>query len=196
MWGPLHLFFFLGLISKLDHFLELGYLSPMEDGGYDITNFTTINPRLGTMEDFDELVEETKVRGKGYAIFAVTITNSSLIFPFKILSDLKLIVDIVINHSSDKHRWFIDSINKEENYIDYYVWRDPKAYDFNGKPIPPNNWVSQKNILILSSISVKIYFINFVFKGKHFQRKYLAIMTNTEKPWDILQNTSTYLPQW
>ncbi|XP_065222465.1 maltase 2-like isoform X2 [Planococcus citri] len=94
------------------------YLSPMEDGGYDITNFTQVNPILGTMEDFKELIDETKARG------------------------LKLIVDIIINHSSDKHPWFIKSVNREDPYTDFYVWRDPKSYDYNGKPIPPNNWVS------------------------------------------------------
>ncbi|KAL6958156.1 alpha-glucosidase [Sarracenia purpurea var. burkii] len=55
---------------------------------------------------------------------------------------LKLVIDLVINHSSDEHPWFTKSINREEPFADLYVWKDPKGYDSNGSPIPPNNWRS------------------------------------------------------
>lgn len=53
-------------------------------------------------------------------------------------------MDFVPNHSSDQHEWFLKSVNKEGDYADYYVWRDPKGTDDNGDPIPPNNWVNMK----------------------------------------------------
>ncbi|KAL6954686.1 Alpha-amylase domain [Sarracenia purpurea var. burkii] len=53
---------------------------------------------------------------------------------------LKLIADLVINHSSDEHPWFEKSINRIHPYTDFYVWADPKGFDDEGKPIPPNNW--------------------------------------------------------
>ncbi|XP_065224229.1 maltase 1-like [Planococcus citri] len=117
-----------GLISKLDHFVELGietvyltpiYPSPMADSGYDITDFTAIHPSMGTMKDFDTLMRETKARG------------------------IKVVLDMVVNHSSDEHPWFIKSVNKTEPYTDYYIWKNPKGFDKKGKPIPPNNWLNQ-----------------------------------------------------
>ncbi|XP_065225005.1 alpha-glucosidase-like isoform X2 [Planococcus citri] len=110
-----------GLISKLDHFVDLGietvyitphYESPMVDSGYDITNFVAVNPVMGTMEDFEMLIKEMKIR------------------------------DLIINHSSDEHPWFIKSVNKEHPYTDYFIWKDPKGYDTNGKPTVPNNWLN------------------------------------------------------
>lgn len=50
-------------------------------------------------------------------------------------------MDFVPNHSSDQHEWFQKSVNSEGNYTDYYVWRDPKGFDEDGNPMPPNNWV-------------------------------------------------------
>ncbi|XP_065216738.1 maltase 1-like [Planococcus citri] len=115
-----------GLISKLDHFVDLGietvlitphYPSPnMNNAGYDITNYTDVNRLSGTMQDFDDLMREMKKRG------------------------LKLIIDMVINHSGDQHPWFINSVNRVEPYTDYYVWKDAKGFDINRNPIPPNNW--------------------------------------------------------
>ncbi|XP_065223344.1 maltase A1-like [Planococcus citri] len=70
------------------------------------------------MADFDEFLREMKKRG------------------------LNFVMDLVINHSSDEHEWFQKSIEKIEPYNDYYVWVDPKAYNQDGKPIPPNNWPS------------------------------------------------------
>ena len=48
---------------------------------------------------------------------------------------------MVVNHSSDEHPWFLESVNKTKPYTDYYIWKDPKGYDEDGEPIPPNNWV-------------------------------------------------------
>ncbi|XP_065222684.1 maltase 1-like [Planococcus citri] len=116
-----------GLISKLDHFSDMGietiyitphFKSPMVDSGYDIMDYTSVNPLMGTMEDFETLIREMNSRG------------------------LKLVIDLVINHSSDQHPWFIKSIKNEKPYADFYVWKDPKGYEINGDPIPPNNWLS------------------------------------------------------
>jgi oligo-1,6-glucosidase len=51
-------------------------------------------------------------------------------------------MDFVPNHSSDEHEWFKQSVKKVEPYTDYYIWKDPKGFDSDGKPIPPNNWAS------------------------------------------------------
>ncbi|CAG7815646.1 unnamed protein product, partial [Allacma fusca] len=116
-----------GITSKLDYFVDLGivaiwispiYESPMKDFGYDISNFTNIDPIFGTLEDFKKMADEFHKRG------------------------LKLIMDQVPNHSSDQHEWFKKSIQRIEPYTDYYVWRDAKGFDQNGKPIPPSNWVA------------------------------------------------------
>jgi len=111
-----------GIISKLDHLVELGidiiwlspiYASPNDDNGYDISDYRAIHPEFGTMEDFDELL--TKVHSKG----------------------LKLIMDLVVNHSSDEHKWFEESRKSKDNpYRDYYFWRKGKDGG------PPNNWPS------------------------------------------------------
>ncbi|KAK7602272.1 hypothetical protein V9T40_009713 [Parthenolecanium corni] len=119
-WGDLK-----GIASKLDYLKNLGidtiYLtpyhpSPMLDMGYDVADYYAIHPSLGTMADFDELINQLKKR------------------------DMKLIMDLVINHSSNQHQWFKKSIARVEPYTDYYVWRDPKGYDNNSHPIEPNNW--------------------------------------------------------
>ena len=62
--------------------------------------------------------------------------------------DLKIIVDLVINHSSDEHEWFKKSVKNIYPYSNYYLWADQKGYDSEGNPIPPNNWVTIKYILI------------------------------------------------
>jgi glycosidase len=116
-----------GITSKLDYFVDLGidaiwispmYESPMKDFGYDISNFTNIDPIFGTLDDFKVMAAEFKKRG------------------------LKLIMDMVPNHSSDQHPWFKKSVQRIEPYTDYYVWKDAKGFDENGKPIPPTNWVA------------------------------------------------------
>ncbi|SDZ79027.1 alpha-glucosidase [Thalassobacillus cyri] len=111
-----------GVISKLDYLKELGidviwlspvYESPNDDNGYDISDYQDIMAEFGTMQDFDELLEEVHNRG------------------------MKLIMDLVINHTSDEHPWFIESrASKENPYRDYYIWHPGKE----GKE--PNNWGS------------------------------------------------------
>ncbi|XP_065223127.1 probable maltase [Planococcus citri] len=120
-----------GLIFKLDYLVDIGvdtvYLTPfypssMADGGYDITDYKGIDSVYGTMQDFEELMKEMNAKG------------------------LHLVIDLVINHSSDEHEWFQKSINKIAPYSDYYIWANPKGNDWNGKPIPPNNWFSLGSI--------------------------------------------------
>lgn len=111
-----------GIISKIDYIKSLGvdavwlnpiYKSPNDDGGYDISDYYAIQPEFGTMADFDELLAKLHERG------------------------IKLIMDLVLNHSSDEHPWFEQSKKSKDNpYRDYYFWRDGK----NGGP--PNNWPS------------------------------------------------------
>ncbi|MBB3950666.1 maltose alpha-D-glucosyltransferase [Aureimonas jatrophae] len=108
---------FAGLLSKLDYVKELGvtaiwimpfYPSPLRDDGYDISDYETINPSYGSMEDFERLVEEAHKR------------------------DLKIITELVINHTSDQHPWFQAARNapKGSPERDFYVWRDDdKGYD-------------------------------------------------------------------
>ena len=109
-----------GITSKLDYLKELGadvlwispvYQSPMHDNGYDISDYQAINPEFGTMEDFDRLLEEAHNFG------------------------LKIVMDLVVNHSSNEHPWFMESRSSLDNpKRDYYFWRDGK----NGGP--PNDW--------------------------------------------------------
>ena len=112
-----------GITSKLDYLKELGidviwlspvYQSPNDDNGYDISDYQAIMEEFGTMEDFDEMLSEAHKRG------------------------LKIVMDLVVNHTSDEHRWFVESRKAEENaYSDYYIWREGKE----GMQ-PPNNWGS------------------------------------------------------
>lgn len=109
-----------GIIEKLDYIQSLGadtlwlnpiYVSPDVDNGYDIADYYQINPQYGTMEDFKRLLEEVHRRG------------------------MRLIMDMVLNHTSDEHEWFRQSRSSKDNqYRDYYIWRPGK----NGKE--PNNW--------------------------------------------------------
>jgi alpha-glucosidase len=111
-----------GIISKLDYLMGLGidviwicpmYQSPNDDNGYDISDYQQISNEYGTMADFDQLLQEVHLRG------------------------MKLIIDLVINHTSDEHPWFIESrSSKTATKRDWYIWRDGKA----GKE--PNNWES------------------------------------------------------
>lgn len=112
-----------GIISKLDYLKELGveviwstpiYVSPMKDNGYDIADYYNIDPSFGTMEDFEELLKEIHKRG------------------------MKLIMDMVINHTSTEHFWFKEALKDEKNkYHNYYIWKKGK----DGKE--PNNWKSK-----------------------------------------------------
>ena len=112
-----------GITNQLDYLKDLGvdviwltpiYQSPQHDNGYDISDYYSIDPSYGTMEDFEELLEETHQR------------------------DMRLIMDLVINHTSTDHEWFKQSASSRDNeYRDFYIWRDP----VNGKE--PNNWQSK-----------------------------------------------------
>lgn len=111
-----------GIIEKLDYIKELGvdviwlcpvYRSPNDDNGYDISDYYDIMDEFGTMADWKELLAEVHKRG------------------------MKLIMDLVVNHTSDEHPWFIESRSSKDNkYRDYYIWRPGK----NGRE--PNNWES------------------------------------------------------
>nr|XP_012150099.1 PREDICTED: maltase A3-like isoform X2 [Megachile rotundata]XP_012150100.1 PREDICTED: maltase A3-like isoform X2 [Megachile rotundata] len=115
-----------GIIKRLDYLQDLGidtiwlnpvYPSPLIDSGYDISNYTDINPVFGNLEHFDEFVGKAHER------------------------DLKVILDVVPNHSSNEHEWFLQSSKNVLPYKDYYIWADGTK-DAEGKNIPPNNWVS------------------------------------------------------
>lgn len=111
-----------GMIDRLDYLKEMGidfiwicpmYKSPKDDNGYDISDYQDILDEFGTMEDFDRLLKEVHKR------------------------DMKLIIDLVLNHTSDEHPWFIESKSSKDNpKRDWYIWRDGK----NGAE--PNNWES------------------------------------------------------
>ncbi|AND39103.1 MULTISPECIES: glycoside hydrolase family 13 protein [Cytobacillus] len=111
-----------GIISRLDYLKELGidvvwlspvYKSPNDDNGYDISDYQDIMSEFGTMEDWEELLGEMHKR------------------------EIKLIMDLVVNHSSDEHIWFAESRKSKDNpFRDYYIWREGR----NGKE--PNNWGS------------------------------------------------------
>lgn len=112
-----------GIIEKLDYLQDLGidiiwvcpiYQSPNDDNGYDISDYKAILSDFGTMEDFEALLSAVHKRG------------------------MKLIMDLVINHTSDEHEWFIESKSSKDNtYRDFYIWKEGAD-----KGIPPNNWAS------------------------------------------------------
>ena len=112
-----------GITKRLPYIRELGadviwlspvYQSPNDDNGYDISDYQAINPEFGTMEEFDEMLQTAHSLG------------------------LKIVMDLVVNHTSDEHRWFKEALKGKDNpYRDYYIWRDPKE---NGDA--PNNWGS------------------------------------------------------
>ncbi|KAK7585990.1 hypothetical protein V9T40_000169 [Parthenolecanium corni] len=90
----------------------------MNNLGYDVQNYTDMDPLLGTIEDFDEFLDEMNKRG------------------------LKVLINFVINHNSEQHPCFKKSINRIEPYTDFYVWANPEGYHENETPIPSNNWVT------------------------------------------------------
>lgn len=112
-----------GITSKLDYLKNLGidviwlspvYQSPNDDNGYDISDYQAIMEEFGTMEDFDEMLSEAHKRG------------------------IRIVMDLVVNHTSDEHRWFVESRKAEDNpYHEYYIWREGKEGNQ-----PPNNWGS------------------------------------------------------
>jgi len=115
-----------GIISKLDYIRDLGataiwfsplYVSPCKDYGYDVADYKAIDPKFGTMEDFDRLMEECRARG------------------------LRVIMDMVLNHTSDQHRWFREALaDRNSPYRDYYIIREGRRK--KGKLLPPTNWTS------------------------------------------------------
>ncbi|QJT78849.1 alpha,alpha-phosphotrehalase [Kosakonia sp. MUSA4] len=111
-----------GVIARLDYLQTLGvdaiwltpfYISPQIDNGYDVANYTAIDPAYGTLEDFDELVAQAHQRG------------------------IRLILDMVFNHTSTQHAWFQEAQDPASPYRSFYIWRD-------GEPdVAPNNWRSK-----------------------------------------------------
>lgn len=135
-----------GIISRLDYLRTLGidaiwlspvYRSPQDDNGYDISDYQDIDPMFGSLADMEELIAEAGKR------------------------NIKIIMDMVLNHSSDEHRWFVEAKKGKDNpYHDYYVWRDGK------EGVPPNDmtsafggsaweWVPQLGQYYLHQFSVK-----------------------------------------
>src|SRR6476660_6815874 len=112
-----------GIECRLDYLVSLGvdaiwispiYPSPMVDFGYDVADYCGVDPRFGTLADFDDLLMQAHRRG------------------------LKVLLDFVPNHASDQHPWFVESrVSRENQKRDWYIWRDPAA---DGGP--PNNWIS------------------------------------------------------
>lgn len=112
-----------GVTSKLDYIKELGvdyiwltpfFVSPQNDNGYDVEDYYNIDPRYGTMEDFEELAAEAGKRG------------------------IRLMLDMVFNHTSSRHEWFKKAMEGDEKYKNYYIFRKGKA-----PGVPPTNWESK-----------------------------------------------------
>jgi len=118
-----------GITGKLDHLADLGvdvvwlspvYRSPQDDAGYDISDYTDVDPDFGTLADLDELIEELHARG------------------------MKLVMDLVVNHTSDEHPWFVESrSSKDSPKRDWYWWRGPReGLDAGAPGAEPTNWRS------------------------------------------------------
>lgn len=112
-----------GITRRLDHVASLGvdgiwispfFTSPMKDFGYDVSDYCDVDPMFGTLADFDALVLRAHELG------------------------LKVMIDLVLSHSSDQHPWFVESrVSKDNPKSDWYVWSDPKP-----DGTAPNNWLS------------------------------------------------------
>jgi alpha-glucosidase len=117
-----------GITAHLDYLKELGvdaiwltpcFPSPQVDFGYDISDYEAIDPKYGTMADFDHLIAEANKR------------------------HIRVLMDMVMNHTSDKHKWFLESRSSKDNpYRDWYVWHDGKGETATSPGEPPNNWQS------------------------------------------------------
>ena len=118
-----------GITEKVDYIDELGvdalwlnpvYESPQADYGYDVSDYRAIHDEYGTMEDWENLLEKLHDR------------------------DIRLVMDLVANHTSDEHAWFVKSRESEDGYEDYYVWREGEKSEGNEgvENSPPNNWES------------------------------------------------------
>ena len=116
-----------GIRQRLDYLKDLGvdaiwiapfYPSPQVDFGYDVSDYEAVDPLYGTLADFDRLVEQARQR------------------------HIRVILDMVLNHTSDQHPWFLDAArSRDSRHHDFYVWSEGKR-DAEGHPQPPNNWVS------------------------------------------------------
>ena len=116
-----------GITQRLDYLQSLGvdaiwitpfYPSPQVDFGYDISDYQAVDPRFGTLADFDRLVAQATRH------------------------HIRIILDMVLNHTSDQHPWFIDAARSRSSaHHQFYMWSDGRR-DAQGKPLPPNNWVS------------------------------------------------------
>ncbi|MCP4822568.1 MAG: alpha-glucosidase, partial [Shimia sp.] len=112
-----------GIIQRLPHVASLGvdaiwlspfFTSPMLDFGYDVSDYRDVDPMFGTLSDFDELIAKAHELG------------------------IKIIIDLVLSHTSDQHPWFIESrADRTNDKADWFVWADPKL-----DGTPPNNWLS------------------------------------------------------
>jgi alpha-glucosidase len=119
-----------GIIGRLDYlgpgglgvdaiWLSPIYPSPGLDVGYDVSDHESVDPRFGSADDFDRLVDEAHRRG------------------------IRVVLDLVMNHTSNRHGWFEASrASRDGPYADWYLWRDPAGFDARGRPKRPNNWVS------------------------------------------------------
>ncbi|RVX67904.1 hypothetical protein B0A52_08509 [Exophiala mesophila] len=120
-WGDVK-----GITSRVDYLKSLGvdvvwtspiYKSPQADMGYDIADYKVIDPIYGSVQDVDDLISELKKR------------------------DMKLMMDLVVNHTSNMHEWFLESRSSKDNpKRDWYIWKSPKSVSEGGVPEPPNNW--------------------------------------------------------
>lgn len=115
-----------GIESELQYLKDIGvdafwmnpmFASPQKDDGYDISDYRQVHKEYGTMEDFEALIKKAKELG------------------------IRVLLDLVPNHSSNKHEWFEKSVKKDPIYSDYYIWHDGIT-DNDGKRHPPNNWVN------------------------------------------------------
>jgi alpha-glucosidase len=115
-----------GIIGRLDHLVDLGvtaiwlspfYPSPMADFGYDVADYCDVDPIFGTLDDFKQLLQAVHDR------------------------DMRMMIDLVPNHTSDDHEWFKQSRTSRDNpYHDWYIWRDGIDIGDGNRPAPPNNW--------------------------------------------------------
>ena len=112
-----------GITEKLDYIRDLGvdyiwmtpfFVSPQKDNGYDVEDYYRIDPRYGTMEDFEELSRQAAARG------------------------IRLMLDMVFNHTSSRHQWFQKALAGDETYKNFYIFRKGKA-----PGVPPTNWESK-----------------------------------------------------
>ncbi|KAJ7197783.1 glycoside hydrolase family 13 protein [Mycena pura] len=160
-----------GIAGKLDYLRDLGvdvlwlspiYRSPQADMGYDISDYRDIDPRYGTLEDYDALLAGVHARG------------------------MKLMMDLVVNHTSDEHAWFRESkSSKTSAKRDWYIWRPPR-YDAAGNRQPPNNWkaVFQGSIWEYDEASDEYYMHLFLSKQPDLNWDNPAVRLAV---WDLME---------